>query len=404
MRSNPVKITVLLFILLGTLFNASTVLAGNAGKSFDFIVFGDTRPCVILEGCDLSGEIPRVLAQRYNASGITFTYKVNPNKSIDNCLETVTVNEPNKKPEVLYFNLRAIPHKVEKGGVPIFSFKGWKTVADSISSEFLQAPAKQPDFAIHGGDMVLNGSRGKMYSPYWMLFHSYYGTLLLPSPDTGKHRFFPAVGNHEMWYDTEMTGFRHYFPWLKEYGFTNENRIYHFIHKNCLFIFLDCGDYAPGGTAWTSTAPPFEKQMTFLENQIKNAPKSVKHIFVTYHKPSFVQVGHDPLPKDQNPHDAVLKKYADKFNIMVFNSHVHSTEYYKVDGIQYLVVGAGGAPQAFKPCEKPSTEKELYWNGKPRKFELNYMKVHVKGKKVSVDVIRFHPPEFKKEPPETIIK
>ncbi len=132
--------------------------------------------------------------------------------------------------------------------------------------------------------------------------------------------------------------------------------------------------------------------------------KKVKHVFVVYHKPSFVKVGHNPLPEKENPHYAVLKDFADKYNIVVFNSHVHSTEYYKVDGIHYVVAGAGGASLAYKPCDLPSPEPELYWNNKPRVFEMNYMKIHIKGKKLRVDVHRFHPPEFKAEALRTLIK
>ncbi|MCP4153384.1 MAG: hypothetical protein GY757_36995 [bacterium] len=396
------KCALLLLLILGV--SVTAVMA--ASKKFSFLVFGDTRPDVMLYGCDLGSGIPRVLETRYGTDG-DFVYKSDPAGIIDNCLESLKVVETDKT-TTLHYNFKAVPEtiSVNKEGKDqmLFSFKGWKTLACAISSEFLNSPPKQkPTFSIHGGDMVLFGFQGKVFSPYWMLFQSYYGTLAIPNAD-GMPRFFAAVGNHELWDDPEMLGMRYHFPWLKKYGFTNDNRIYHFIHKNGLFIFLDSGDYSFKGTAWVSTKPGFDKQMNFLRERIQKAPKHVKHVFVVYHKPSFAQVGHNPLPKDQNPHYVVLKDFAAKYNIMVFNSHVHSTEYYKVDGIHYVVAGSGGASQAFEPCDLPSQEPELYWKGKPRTFELNYMKVHIKGKKLRVDVHRFKPPDFKAEALRTLIK
>ncbi|MCP5050635.1 MAG: hypothetical protein GY940_25960, partial [bacterium] len=306
----------------------------------------------------------------------------------------------------LYYDFKAVPQKImeNKGGHSrmLFSFKGWRAISEGITGDIASREKNTPIFAIHGGDMVLNGFQGRMFNPYWMLFNSFYGSLRAYEPGT-MPRFFPVVGNHELWEDENLTGFRYWFPWLEKYGFSETNRVYHLVHQNSLFVFLDTGDYAlSGGTQWLSKLPPFQGQMDFLKKQLENVPESVQHVFVVYHKPSFAKVGHDPLPKDQNPHYAVLKNYADKFNIIVFNSHVHSTEYYIVDGIRYLLVGGGGAPQAFKPAKHPSPEKELYWNGKPLEFQLNYMTVHVKGKKVSVDVNKFNPPAFKREKPVTL--
>ena len=119
----------------------------------------------------------------------------------------------------------------------------------------------------------------------------------------------------------------------------------------------------------------------------------MKHVFVVYHKPSFVKVGHDPLPADQSPHQ-VLKKFADKLNICVFNSHTHTTEQYRVDNIDYLVLGGGGAPQKFTLTDHPTTEKELYWKGKQRMEEYNYLEVRVDGPHLKALLHRFRPTQL----------
>ena len=100
------------------------------------------------------------------------------------------------------------------------------------------------------------------------------------------------------------------------------------------------------------------------------------------------------MPPSQNPHD-VLKKYAQQLNVMVFNSHTHTTEYYVVDSVRYLVMGGGGAPQKFTNAPNPSTEHELYWDGAPRHEEYNYLKVKVAKDQIVGTVKKFTPPAKK---------
>ncbi|MCP4114207.1 MAG: hypothetical protein GY737_02185, partial [Desulfobacteraceae bacterium] len=70
--------------------------------------------------------------------------------------------------------------------------------------------------------------------------------------------------------------------------------------------------------------------LEYLTGQLNQAwLAETKHVFVVYHKPSFVKVAHDPLPADQSPH-RFLKKFADRLNICVFSSHTHTTEQYRV--------------------------------------------------------------------------
>jgi hypothetical protein len=78
-------------------------------------------------------------------------------------------------------------------------------------------------------------------------------------------------------------------------------------------------------------------------------------------------------------------------NIVVFNSHSHSTEHYLVDGVHYLVLGAGGAPQAFDRNDNPSPEPELYWQGRDRVEEYNYLQVFVDGPNLRGTIHRFRP-------------
>ncbi len=145
------------------------------------------------------------------------------------------------------------------------------------------------------------------------------------------------------------------------------------------------------GETWTSDYPDFEAQMAFLTSELRAAKNTgADHVFVVYHKPSFVKVGHDPLSKDRNPH-IIIKEFAKDLNIIVFNSHTHTTEHYLVDGVNYLVLGAGGAPQAFDLTANPSPEKELYWKGKSTVEEYNYLQVTVDSVHIKGIIHRFRP-------------
>ncbi len=136
--------------------------------------------------------------------------------------------------------------------------------------------------------------------------------------------------------------------------------------------------------------------MAFLVEELKAARAAgADHVFVVYHSPSYVQVAHDPLPPDQSPHP-YLKPYALDFNIVVINSHTHTTEQYLVDGINYLVLGGGGAAQKFSYTQNPSTETELYWKGRTpseRAEEYNYLRVTVDGPRLVGVIHRWRPEE-----------
>jgi len=228
-----------------------------------------------------------------------------------------------------------------------------------------------------------------IYFIFWLI-------LRLPHPDGDlglPGRVLASVGNHETWDDPNLEGMMTTMPWLTDLGMSPKNRIYARPYHNSHFIFLDSGGMCINEKPWCSKNPVFAKQMAFLELHLKLAQKNgADHVFVVYHKPSFVQYGHDPLPPKQNPH-YVLKKYAKFFNILVFNSHAHTTEQYLVDGINYLVIGGSGTEQVFTKAQNPSSsEKELYWQGKPRVQEYNYLRVKVDGRQLNAELHGIRPP------------
>jgi hypothetical protein len=387
-------------LVLAGLMLAFLCSSASAGDGFSFLFVGDTRTEVYLPGDKSQSDwMSKLLKARYGSTPELFFDPTGTG------LAQATVKESENSILTLYYK-DGWPHMIissENGSRVVMRESGRKWVFDRIVVDVVRGagdPSKGSLFCIHGGDIPLFGYQGATRddSPYWQLFEK--ELLVRLPPATSKlhlpGRVFAAVGNHDSWGDDDLKGFLTTMPWLADFGVTSQNRIYSFPYRNCWFIFLDSGgNFLDSGasalSSWSSKTPDFEAQMSFLQQELSKARKhKANHVFVIYHKPSFVQVGHDPLPADQNPH-SYLKPFARDLNIVVFNSHVHTSEHYQVDGINYFVMGGGGAPQAFDLAENPSPEEELYWAGKERVEEYNYLDIDVDGPHLKASMHRFRP-------------
>src|SRR5215475_12416949 len=285
----------------------------------------------------------------------------------------------------------------------MFRLHGGEWVAREIVQDVQSGRAK---FILNTGDMVWWGKQGPTPSenPYWRLV---YEDVLkrLPPPDPQMRaaglpgRVFPAVGNHEVWDDSDVSGLLQAFPYLKKFGVSDKRLIYKFDYSGARFIFLWTGKYdyrAP--TAWDATRPVYDEQVKQLRQWLDEAKATGIHkIFIAFHCPAFCRSGMGPIPESQNPHK-VLASYAKDLDIVVFNGHVHTTELYEVDGVKYLLLGGGGAEQdpilpgrtSIKvPADYPP---DLYWKGQPPKEEYNYVLVDVEpGQKTKFTLNRFRP-------------
>jgi len=368
-----------------------------AAAPFSFVVIGDTRTEPYLTGgMEQAQAMENVLKERFHDNPVRLFF--------DPTGLALTRAEIQERGAVvtLYYRdgwPRTIVKLANSRARVLMRERGRKWVFNRIVSAVDRGAADPADgalFVVHGGDIPVFGYQGTTLdeSPYWQLFDD---ELLSRLPPPGKNLGLPglvlaAVGNHETWHDENISGLLTAMPWLKTFGLSEKRRIYAVTFRNCRFIFLDTGGYKRGyGDAWTSRYPGFDAQMAFLKNELSAAKKAgAEHVFIVYHKPSFVKVGHDSLMKDQNPHQ-FIKEFAKDLNIVVFNSHSHSTEHYLVDGVHYLVIGAGGAPQAFDFNDNPSPEAELYWKGQNRVEEYNYLQVTVNGPNIKGTIHRFRP-------------
>jgi Calcineurin-like phosphoesterase len=285
----------------------------------------------------------------------------------------------------------------------MFRLEGGDWVAREIVKDVRGGQAK---FVLSTGDLIWWAKQGNKPSdsPYWKLVNE---DVLkqLPHPDKEMKdagldgRVFPAVGNHEVWGDTDVEGLLTYFPYLKKFGVSDKQLTYKFDFEGVRFIFLWTGKYDyRDPTGWTGTRPTYEEQMAELKKWLDEAKANgTKKVFIAFHNPAFCRSGMGAIPEDQNPHKTIAA-YAKDMDIVVFNGHVHTTEAYEVDGVKYLVLGGGGAEQ--DPILPGRTHIKVpdgypldeYWNGESPKEDYNFLHVAVvPGQPTKFTINRFRP-------------
>ena len=286
----------------------------------------------------------------------------------------------------------------------MFRLEGGQWVAREVVRDINTGNAR---FLLNTGDLVWWGRQGDKPSdnPYWTLVDKEV-LQQLPPPDAEMKsasmdgRVFPAVGNHEVWADSDVEGLLGSFPYLRKLGVSEKQLIYKFDFRGARFIFLWTGPYDyRHPSEWKATQPAYEAQMVQLKKWLDEAKSTgIRKVFISFHAPVYCRAGMGPIPEAQNPH-ATLASYAKDLDIVVFNGHVHTTELFQVDGVKYFVLGGGGAEQdpilpgrtTIKnlPADYP---QDLYWKGEPPREEYNYLHVEVTpGQPTRFTINRFRP-------------
>ena len=238
-------------------------------------------------------------------------------------------------------------------------------------------------FILNTGDMVWWGKQGAKPSenPYWKLV---YKNVLdqLPPPDDQMQaaglpgRVFPAVGNHEVWEDSDVAGAAGGFPVpeasrrLRTKGSSTSSISAASASSSCGPANTTTARRRVMGRHPAGVRSADEADAAWLD-EAKAA--GMKKVFISFHAPTFCRAGLGAIPESQNPHKFIAP-YAKDMDIVVFNGHVHTTEHFEVDGIKYFVMGGGGAEQdpilpgrrnAKVPADYPP---DLYWKGEnPRR-------------------------------------
>ncbi|TYB91340.1 MAG: hypothetical protein FXF54_08775 [Kosmotoga sp.] len=402
----------LIIAVLITIIPASVMASKvvDNGDSFSFIVFGDSRiPAYAPLDQNNKDELDELMhaITKYAYAGGEVPYKAVFNPQTLQLERIELPGEVEGQERIITYGDDGWPKVfVDKQGEAarvVHLALGQEWVYDNIVREINNGVSEKKDgpiFSLHTGDIVYFGFQGKgaNESPYWRDFNrNFLSRLPAGGPENLPARFFPVLGNHETWGDKDIIGFREMFPYLKEFGFSKDHRVYTFDYKNSRFIFLDSGIMNPEEPAdWYKSTPAYSKQMEYLATWIEEAiAQGKEHVFITFHYPVFCRSGFGALPEEHNPH-SLMRKYADEIDINVFNGHVHATEVYKVDGIRYFVLGGGGGEQTLNANEMPKNyPKDYYWQGEPRQLDYNYLIVSVNGKDVEATIKRFRPNELK---------
>jgi hypothetical protein len=393
--------------------------AADKGKSFSFDVYGDSRSMMYLpSAADQEAAARRlmvsmfdlVLPEKYSEEVVKKDVKLIYDPATHELIEMVMPFMTRSEVTYLSFDKGWVTEASVEDvkllpGVrrTMFRLSGGEWVAREVVRDIKSGGAK---FIVNGGDLVWWGNQGDKPSdnPYWKLVNE---ALLrqLPPPDAEMRaaglpgRVFPAVGNHEVWDDSDVQGLLAAFPYLSKFGVTDKRLIYKFDFEGARFIFLWTGKYDyRSPSQWDATRPVFQEQMTQLQTWLKEAKAAgTKKVFITFHAPAFCTAGLGPIPDEQNPHKTIAA-FAKDLDIVVFNAHVHTTELFQVDGVKYFLLGGGGAEQ--DPILPGRTHlklpenypAELYWKGEAPKEEYNFLHVDVKpGQPTKFTLNRFRP-------------
>jgi hypothetical protein len=117
-----------------------------------------------------------------------------------------------------------------------------------------------------------------------------------------KSHWFLSVGNHEVWVGPNIAGTLSAVAYLQDLGVTPERLIYKFDFNGVRFIFLWSGKYDYRSlSGWDADPPKYAEQMQQWLDEAK--AKGIRKALV------------------------------------------HTTEFYNVDGVKYLLLGGGGAEQ-----------------------------------------------------------
>ena len=406
-------------LLVLQLRTATAQQAPPAKSGFSFAVYGDSRPMMYLPyKADQEAEARQLMVDMFAL--------VLPVKVADEVVkkDVKLIYDPATKELVQI----VMPFMTKSEVTTLRVDQGWVTEA-SVEDVKLLPGVHRTMFRLHGGDWVARGvvqaiqsGRAKFVlntgdivwwgkqgrtvadSPYWKRVNQMV-LQQLPAPDPEMRaaglegRFFPSIGNHEVWGDPKIEGVLNVVPYVKKLGVTPDRMIYTFDFNDVRFIFLWTGAYdyrAP--TAWDADQPVYDEQMKAVKQWLDDAKaKGIRKVFVAFHNPVFCRAGMGSIPEAQNPHK-VFASYAKDLEMVVFNGHVHTTELYEVDGVKYFVLGGGGAEQdpilpgrtSIKvPANYPP---DLYWKGQPPKEEYNYLLVDVKpGQQTRFTLNRFRP-------------
>jgi acid phosphatase type 7 len=190
--------------------------------------------------------------------------------------------------------------------------------------------AEKADIVLLNGDLVETGAS----KDDWKLFDREMQPLLESTP-----LFLASIGNHDLHGDKREAR-ENFFTRVK----AAQGHDYYSVQRGPVMLIM-LNSNAPLATG--------SEQRTWLEQQLKAVPPSVKYVITSMHHPMRTRSrqrgftrGHEALPEHKelgNWLESVARQA--QYRIIAFSGHVHNYERYDSNGVMFIVSGgAGGRP------------------------------------------------------------
>jgi predicted phosphodiesterase len=204
-----------------------------------------------------------------------------------------------------------------------------------------------PDFALHTGDLVADGSDPGQ----WDTFFEIERDLLARTP------LFPTLGNHEG--NSPL--------YFERFDLPGNGRWYTFDYGNARFVCLEIdgfADFSPGS-----------EQYAWLEETL--AANTQPWLFVFFHEPPYTSA--EKAGYESSLRQTVVPLFEQYGVDVVFSGHKHDYERNEVNGITYVVTGGGGAP-LYPMQEREPTQAAFA-------MEYHFVLVRIEGDHLEATVI-----------------
>ena len=203
---------------------------------------------------------------------------------------------------------------------------GWDNANEAATAKLMRT--WKPEFITTVGDnnytagsaSTIDKNIGKYFHDYIGHYKGTYGT------GAAGNLFFPTLGNH----DWDTPGAK---PYLDYFTLPNNERYYDFVRGPIHFFTIDSDENEPDGTS------PDSKQGQWLKAGLA---KSTSPFNIVYFH-------HSPFSSgSEGSTDYMQWPFADWGASVVLSGHSHEYERLSIDGIPYVVNGAGGKPEEYE--------------------------------------------------------
>ena len=204
---------------------------------------------------------------------------------------------------------------------------------DGLKQALAKVKELDVDFIITGGDQLDVSSGSKNYVSRKQADSLY--TVLKETLDAGKFTYYPTIGNHDRYWDTD-NGFVNGDELFKSYF---KESYYTFESKGVRFFVLNSAQNG-GETGYVVG----EAQLKWLQGQLADIPAETP-IVVSTHVPVYSL--YYPLVKNQHVFVDMISNYKELLGTfenhnlqLVLQGHQHLHEEIKVQNVQFITGGA----------------------------------------------------------------